>query len=324
MIGREESIDLSLSNVWKAWYTFRKGKKRSLDLDNFTYHSEGNICQLHNDLVAGSYRHGIYKTFKLTDSKKRTISVASIRDRIVHRLLYDYLITIFDKKFVYDAWSCRKDKGLLKAITRTQKLLSKYHLTYVWRGDVTKFFDTIDQDVLKRLLRRAIADQKALQILDEVISSYFSFFPGIGIPIGNLTSQVFTNIYLHEFDRHIFHVIKPLGYVRYGDDFIVIVDNASKLESVREYLVTFLGQELKLSIHKTNNIIVPVKRGIHFLGCEIYPSGKRLRKSVYNRIRMRLNFRNVASYRSLLLIHSKQKYVKWLDWNVSDILMNQL
>lgn len=250
-MGREESINLSLSNVWKAWYTFRKGKKKSIEIDRFTYNLEENIYQLHKNLITGDYQHGFYKTFRLTDTKKRTISVASIRDRVVHRLLYDYLIGIFDKRFVFDAWSCRKDKGLLKAITRTQKLLSKYRFAYVWRRDITKFFDTMDQEVLKNLLRKVVIDSRTLQILDEVIASYSSS-------------------------------------------------------------------------HKTNNIIIPVKRGVYFLGCEIFPGGKRLRKKMYNRINMRLSFRNVASYRSLLLTHSKQNFVKWLDWNVSDTLIDQL
>lgn len=324
MMGKDESIDLSLSNVWRAWYTFRLGKKRSTELNNFTYHLEENLYQLHTDLNVGCYQHGPYRKFQLIDTKKRTISVATIRDRVVHRLLYDYLTRIFDKTFIYDAWSCRKEKGLLKAINRTQTLLRKYQYSYVWRGDISKFFDTIDHEVLKKRLRQKISDQKSLQILDVIISSYFSSAPGVGIPIGNLTSQVFTNIYLHEFDRYIFHTIKPLGYVRYGDDFILIVNDASDLELYRERLIMFLDQELKVSMHRTNNIIVPVKRGVYFLGCEIYPSGKRLRKNMYNRIRMRLNFRNVASYRSLLLIHSKRNFVKWLDWNVSDILMDQL
>lgn len=323
MIGSEESISLSLPDIWRAWYSFRSGKKRSLEIDNFTYYLEENIYQLYVDLNTGSYRHGSYKTFELTDTKKRTISVASIRDRVVHRLLYDYLVKIFDKRFVHDAWSCRKNKGLLKAITRTQNLLSKFNFAYVWRGDITKFFDSIDQEILKKLLRRRVHDYKALQLLDEIITSY-STHMGIGIPIGNLTSQIFTNIYLSEYDRYIFHFIKPLGYVRYGDDFVLIVENLSILEDLRKHLITFLDQELKLSIHKTNNIVVPVRRGVHFLGCEIYPTGKRLRKSIYNRIRMRLNFNNIASYRSLLLNHSKKDYVKWLDWRVSDILMDQL
>lgn len=320
MIGKDASINLNLENVWQAWYTFRRGKKRTNELDAFSYNLETNLFQLHQDLISGSYQHGSYKTFLLTDTKKRVISVASIRDRVVHRLLYDYLIQVFDKTFIYDAWSCRKEKGLLGAITRTQKLLAKYPQAFVWRGDITKFFDSVDQQVLKRLLTKKVSNTLTLQLIGSIINSYSSFAPGKGMPIGNLTSQVFTNIYLHEFDFYISHTIKPLGYVRYGDDFLLIVDNANHAQNCREHLTVFLDQILSLAVHRTNNIIVPVKQGVHFLGCDIFPTGRRLRKRVYNRIKEKLNFLNSSSYRALFLKHSKQKMVKWFDWNMTEIL----
>lgn len=148
-----ESMDLSLPKIWKSWYAFRQGKKRSTELDLFSYSLESNLFRLRAELVSGSYTHGPYKTFTLMDSKRWIISVAPIRDRVVHRLLYDYLTGIFDKTFIYDAWSWRKKKGLLRAIFRTQYLLSKYPYAYVWRGDITKFFDSVDQEILKGRIR---------------------------------------------------------------------------------------------------------------------------------------------------------------------------
>lgn len=324
MIGSVSCIDLSLANIWHCWYTFRKGKKRTKELDIFSYHLEENLFKLRQDLVNGTYQHGTYKSFCLVDTKRRDISVASIRDRIVHRLLYDYLIPIFDPIFIYDAWSCRQNKGLLGAITRTQQVLKKYHDAFVWRCDITKFFDSMDQSVLKTAIKRKIQDPQALKIINSVIISYFTSDSETGVPIGNLTSQVFTNIYLHELDFYVLHKIKPLAYVRYGDDFIIVIKDLRHLQHYREHLTVFIDQTLKLTIHSKNNIIIPVSRGIHFLGCDIFPTGRRLRKSVYNRIGNRLNLINCSSYRALVLTHSKKNMIKWLDWSILDLMIREL
>jgi len=165
------AIDLSLSNIWQVWWKFRRGKKRSAELEDFTYHLEENLFRLFEDLSSGSYRHGGYEVFYVTDNKKRRVAVASIRDRVVHRLLYEYLVPIYDPTFISDVWSCRKGKGLLGAIQRTQALLHLYPRSFVWRSDVVKFFDSVDRDVLFGLLKEKISDFRALGILREVIES---------------------------------------------------------------------------------------------------------------------------------------------------------
>ena len=193
MIG-SESIDLGLGSVWRAWFDFRKGKRMSEEMHEFQYHLEAHLVQLHEDLNNGSYKHGPYRSFTVCDNKRREISVSSVRDRVVHRLLYDYLIPIWDKTFVYDAWSCRKGKGLLAAIERTQDFLKSYPNAYVGRADVKKFFDNVDQRVLFELLKRRVKDRKTLLLIREVLKSYQSPRAGVGMPIGNLTSQIFSNI----------------------------------------------------------------------------------------------------------------------------------
>ena len=124
MIG-SESIDLSLKNIWVSWFGFRKGKKASDELHRFKYYLEKNLFQLFQDLNNSSYKHGNYRKFIVCDNKRREISVASIRDRVVHRLVYDYLEKTYDRTFIYDAWSCRKGKGLLGAIERTACFLKR-------------------------------------------------------------------------------------------------------------------------------------------------------------------------------------------------------
>lgn len=166
------SIDLNLSNIWKSWFKFRQGKTKTKELECFTYHLEQNLQKLFFDLNTGRYKHGGYKKFVVTDSKRREIRVADIRDRVVHRLLYEYLYGIYDKTFIYDAWSCRKEKGLLGAIERAQKFLSKFPNSFVWRADLKKFFDNVDQRTLIKILSLRIKDKKTINVLKEIIESY--------------------------------------------------------------------------------------------------------------------------------------------------------
>lgn len=315
---------MSLPNIWSSWYRFRTGKKRTYQLDIFTYFLEKNLYLLCQELTTGTYKHGSYSTFSLTDTKKRTISVACTRDKVIHRLLYDYLNDIFDKTFIYDAWSCREGKGLFKATKRAQSFLLKYRYAYVWRGDITKFFDSVDQKVLKELISRKINDELTLNFITSIIDSYSSTAPGKGMPIGNLISQIFTNIYLHEFDWYVMHTIKPLAYMRYGDDFLLVGDTLETVSLMRNTLIAFLSEKLKVKIHTKNNIIIPAREGVHFLGCDIFPTGRRLKKRVYNRILERLNIANSSSYRALVLQHGTKHMTKWVDWNIVNILDNIL
>lgn len=123
------SIDLSLKNIWRSWFEFRKGKRATYELDTFQYYLEKNLFELFENLNDGTYRHGGYRMFTVCDNKKREISVASIRDRVVHRLIYDFLEKIYDKTFIFDAWSCRKEKGLLGAIERANGFLKRFSAT---------------------------------------------------------------------------------------------------------------------------------------------------------------------------------------------------
>ncbi len=166
------SIDISVENIWRSWQLFRHAKKASREIDEFAYQAERHILGLWREINSGAYRHGGYCYFTVTDNKKRIISVASVRDRVVHRLLYEYLVKIYDKIFFYDVWSCRKGKGLLGAIERTQMLLGSFKKSFVWRADITKFFDNVDQDVLRTSLRLRVKDTKAFALLEHVITSY--------------------------------------------------------------------------------------------------------------------------------------------------------
>lgn len=166
------SIDLSLANVWRSWYLFRKGKKRNNEIEHFSYYLEKNLYSLYEELNNGCYIPGPYRHFIVSDNKKRSISVASLRDRVVHRLIYEYLISLYDHTFYFDVWSCRKNKGLIQGIIRTQKFLCSYPTSFVWRADITKFFDNVDQAILIDILKRKISDSKTLGIIEAILNSY--------------------------------------------------------------------------------------------------------------------------------------------------------
>jgi RNA-directed DNA polymerase len=166
------SIDVSVENIWKSWFLFRRGKRRTKELDIFEYVLEQHFDVLCTDLNDGSYRHGGYRRFVVTDNKRREICVASVCDRIVHRLVYEYLIALYDRTFIFDVWSCRKEKGLIGAIDRTQEFLWQHRKRFVWRADVRKFFDHVDHEVLQEILSLRVTDSFARALLTEIIDSY--------------------------------------------------------------------------------------------------------------------------------------------------------
>ncbi len=314
------SIDISVTNVWLSYRAFRKGKKSSQAIIEFEGELLEKILDLAKSLQAGYYRHGSYAHMIVNDNKRRDIAVASVRDRVIHRMLYDYLVPIWDKTFIYDAWSCRKNKGLHKAIERAQLFMRRYPDAWVWRTDITKLFDSVDKNKLKFVLRKRINDPTALWILDEVIDSYSSYENLRGIPIGNLTSQILANVYLNEFDRFMKHRLKPFAYLRYGDDWLCFAGNQDELEAMRKEAKVFLNTELGLSIHPTLDLIKPVRKGVSYLGVDLWSSGRRVDNAARLKLNANLNVRNVSSYKSLLSHHSSKKHLKRFEWAVSEII----
>src|SRR3989339_342263 len=165
-------LDISVQSLHHVWQNFSHGKSRSKDFLVFWYCLENELVSLHNDLKNENYHHGRYRSFMVTDRKRRHIQVASMRDRVVHRLLYEYLVNIFDHTFFYDVWSCRKGKGLLGAIERTQEFFRDHRDQYVWRADIKKFFDHVDHVFLKRMLARKVRDPIAIYVLHNIVDSY--------------------------------------------------------------------------------------------------------------------------------------------------------
>ena len=276
--------------------------------------------QLAEDLQTQTYRHGNYESFVVHDPKRREIAVAGVRDRVVHRLLYDYLVPIWDKSFCYDAWSCRKDKGLLGAIERAQTNTYKYRNGWLWRSDITKFFDNVDHRLLRRLLRTKLHSPQVLWLLDKTIASYDVQASKEGMPIGNLTSQIFANIYLNEFDQFALHSLKPSVYVRYGDDFVLWYPTEAAAREAQIIGRQFLADELKLAINPKHDRVQPANKKLAYLGVDLWPGGRRLQARTVRRVNQKLTIDNIPSYQSLIKQHLPERYAKDFVWKIVDII----
>jgi RNA-directed DNA polymerase len=299
--------------LYSAWKAFRKGKRPSKAIDEFAYDLEANLTQLSFELCSGSYKHGNYQPVVLYEKKRRDLAVATVKDRVVHRLLYDYLVDIYDNSFDPDVWSCRKGKGLHACLGRTQKLLQKYPNGFVWRADITKFYDNVNHSTLRDCLHKKIGnDSNALRVLDKVIDSYSTINGQAGIPIGNLTSQIFSNIYLHEFDRFVRHHIKPLAYVRYGDDFAVFCPTLHGAYSNRDLAVSFLRDNLALTINSKNDVVVASRAGLKFLGHNITKGFTEVDKHTTRSVLSKLDWHNAASYKAMPLPETDKRSLDWI------------
>lgn len=261
---------ISLDNLLSAWNEFVKGKRNKPDVQKFQSHLMDNILDLHEDLANRIYIHGGYEAFNISDPKPRNIHKATVRDRLLHHAIYRVLYSYFDKKFISDSYSCRLNKGTHKAIERfkrfTYKVSRNNTMTcWVLKCDIKKFFASVDHKVLLNILEKHIQDSDILRLLNCVIES-FETKPRIGLPLGNLTSQLLVNIYMNEFDQWMKHVMREKHYIRYADDFVIFSHNKDELIELFAKIGVFLEENLKLALHPDKVFIKTLASGVDFLG----------------------------------------------------------
>ena len=292
---------ISIENLFQAWGEFRKGKGAKRDVQIFERHLEDNLFILHNRLKSKTYRHGNYREFYVTDPKRRHIHKASVFDRIVHHLLYKYLYELFDKCFIYDSYSCRVDKGTHRAVRRLEeftRIASKNYTQNCWvlKLDIKKFFESVDHDILFDLISKRVRDKNILWIIKQVIDSFHSKRQEArGIPLGNLTSQIFANIYLNELDRFVKHSLNTRYYLRYADDFIILDSDTRHLKFYLEFIRGFLQNSLKLELHPQKIALRKLSWGIDFCGYIVLPHYKLVRTKTRRRIFKKVLVREVSS-----------------------------
>ncbi|HDQ22659.1 MAG TPA: hypothetical protein ENN28_01645 [Candidatus Uhrbacteria bacterium] len=301
---------ISLDNLLLAWQEFIKGKKSKPDVQEFSLNLFDNILELHNDLADKSYRHGGYKSFYINDPKRRHIHKASVRDRLLHHAVYRILYPFFERTFIADSFSCRLDKGTHKALNRFRGFAfveSKNHTRTCWalKIDIKKFFANIDHEILLRILDEYIKDKEVIWLLEQIIRGYSSMpAKSVGLPLGNLTSQLFANIYLNPFDQWVKHNLKVKYYLRYADDMIFLSADKQFLINILPEIKNFLQDSLKLNVHPDKIIIKTIASGVDFLGWGHFPDHRILRKStrrrMFSRIKISPNDQTSQSYLGLL------------------------
>jgi len=312
---------ISIDNLLSAWQEFIKGKKNKNDVQLFLFYLMDNILSLRRDLSNYTYKHGGYQCFKINDPKPRIIHKASVRDRLLHHAIYRVLYPFFDKMFISDSFSCRNNKGTHKAINRFREFayqVSKNNTKTCWilKCDIKKFFASIDQNVLINILERRVPDKDIINLLKEVIFSFNSCKQGVGLPLGNLTSQLFANVYMNEFDQFIKRKLNVKYYIRYADDFVIFSDNKTYLEKIIFPIKYFLRNKLKLKLHPNKIFIKTLCSGVDFLGWINFFDHKILRTKTKERMLKRIkknpSCETLNSYLGLLKHGNTGKVIKKL------------
>lgn len=278
------------------------GKHAKPGVAAFLANQEREVLRLERQLRNGSYRPGHYKTLEIFDPKHRIVSAAPFRDRVVHHALCAVCEPTFGRSFIFDSYANRKGKGTHRAVARYERFRDRFR--YVLRCDVYRYFPAIDHEILKRDLRRRIGCQQTLWLVDRIIDAsnpqepVTVHYPGDGLstpwerrrglPIGNLTSQFFANVYLDCLDHFCKEALRAKGYLRYVDDFALFHDDADRLEEWRRLISRYLeGRRLRLHPRKT--LVAATEEPAKFLGFVLLPGGqRRLPEDNVSRFRSRL------------------------------------
>ena len=300
-VGNLWSNIIDFDNLLFASRKAQRGKRFQENVLRFNYDLEAELFDIRDELMEKTYQPGEYKTFEIYEPKKRMISAAPYRDRVVHNALCNVIEPIFEKSFIYDSYANRKEKGTHKALDRFVKYFRSSQ--YVLKCDIVKYFPSIDHEILKNLLRRKIKCKDTLWLIDLIIDNsnpqipvhaYFAsdnlftpFERKKGLPIGNLTSQFFANVYLNQLDHFIKDKLGIKKYVRYVDDFAVFSDDKLFLKELRQKIELEL-EKYRLRIHPVKSQITHVTYGENFLGFRIFPNKIRVKSDNLRRARRRM------------------------------------
>ncbi|MBI4155621.1 MAG: group II intron reverse transcriptase domain-containing protein [Candidatus Zambryskibacteria bacterium] len=307
---------ITIENLLATWEHFVSGKRKKKDVIAFELQLGDNLVLLYAELKNKTYKHSKYSAFNISDPKPRNIHKALVRDRVVHHLIYKELYWYFHHRFIFDSYSCRKYKGTHKALDRFKSFagkVSKNHIRtcYVLKCDIRKFFANINQKILTKILNRHIEDGEIKWLIGQVIDSfktknsiYAMADMEKGLPLGNLTSQLLVNIYMHEFDMFMKQELRVKYYIRYADDFVILSENRKYLEELLLKIELFLRNKLYLSLHPDKVFIQTYSSGVDFLGWTHFPHHRTIRTTTKRKILKALKKfpqpETINSYKGLL------------------------
>ncbi|MBT7306610.1 MAG: RNA-directed DNA polymerase [Gammaproteobacteria bacterium] len=287
-VGHVFSQVVGFENLLQAAHQAARGKKMQLRVAHFIFHLESELLQIQGELEQSNWQPGNFRIFEISEPKPRRISAADFRDRVVHHAICKVLGPIFDKRMIFDSWACRSGKGSHRAVQRAKRFSGKY--PYYLKCDIRRYFDNVDHAVLKQLLRRILKDRPMLDVLDKIIDHPLpGAAPGKGLPIGNLPSQYFANLYLGELDHELKDRYGIKAYLRYMDDMLVFAQDKQQLHDVLATIEHFIEVKLQLKLKPSATCIAPVTEGVPFLGFRIFPGLVRLNAQSLRRFRRRLS-----------------------------------
>ncbi|MFO1360124.1 reverse transcriptase domain-containing protein [Plasticicumulans sp.] len=298
---------VEFDNLLAAWRKARRGKRGRDEVARFELDLEPELFGLRDELQSGRYRPGAYRQFLIYERKPQLISAAPFRDRVVHHALMNVVEPALDPGFIPDSYACRQGRGVHAAIIRYQGWAQRY--AYALKLDVSRYFPSIDHELLKAGLRRRIKDVRVLDLFDRIIDSAPAptaapeAFPGddlvdlmqrrSGLPIGNLTSQFLGNLYLDGLDHHLKEVCGVRAYLRYVDDLILLDDDKARLWWLRDEIARYL-ERLRLRLHPCKQQVLRTGAGVDLLGYRVFPGRIRLRRDNGYRYRRRLRAQALA------------------------------
>jgi hypothetical protein len=293
----------AFENLYAAYRKARGGKRGQPAVADFEFNQEEELLCLRDELASQTWTPGPYRSFYIHEPKRRLISAAPFRDRVVHHALCNLLEPIWERRFIYDSYANRAGKGTHRAMLRCQAFARRY--PYVLQCDIEQFFPSLDHAILRGIIARQVGDAPTLALVDRILASgagvlseiyQMRWFPGDvpstplrlgsgqglwaalrprGLPIGNLTSQFWANVYLDPFDHFVKRQLRCPAYLRYVDDFLLFAEDKDTLWGWREAIVARLAG-LRLTLHPPQ--VYPVGNGIPFLGFIIYPTHRRLKR----------------------------------------------
>ena len=338
----------NIGNLILAWRKARKGKTKKEYVIEFEQDTLGNLLKLSEELKTQAYKLTPLKTFILRDPKTRKISKSAFRDRIVHHALFRIIEPIFDKGFIYDSCANRIGKGNLFALKRfdlfKRRVVNNLKTeAFCLKADIKHYFQEVNHEILLGIIKRKITDGMVIGLIKKIlnnapnpfcsrpcslpesnISLAKSFAPppnetGFckkGMPLGNLTSQFFANVYLNELDYFVKHKLKAKYYIRYVDDFVILHKNKAQLEIWETEISVFLRETLRLELHPQKSKIIPLSKGIDFVGFRNFYYYRLLRKRNVRKMRLRVNQYKkgeLSKKRLLEIFQGWNAYAKWAN-----------
>lgn len=300
------SVIVSAENLHAAMIRAARGKTHRPAVQRFLADAGDELGRLRDELGSGSYRPRPYLQFRIMDPKPRLISCADFRDRVVHHAVCAVVSPIFERRFIDDSFACRVGKGTHRAVLRAWQLTRRF--PYYWKADVASYFDSIDHTILLEMTDRLFREKALRELLRRIVEAPLpGQAPGKGLPVGNLTSQWFANLYLDRLDHFVKETCRASGYIRYMDDFVVWGGSEGSLFGLWAEVRAFLAESLSLRLKAPGSRVAPCGEGVPFLGWRVFHGTLRLQGS--------------RRRRSARLVHTRER--EYARGEITDVKLAQ-